>query len=165
MTTRLDWFREFSPTKRTVHGVGEALLLDGEGTVEIAFPGSEDTLTLGKTVLASSSKLTNTLSMSALASDDMCGKLDGDTITLRSKETKRAACDCCPKKSGLYHIQGITHTPPQLAPAESEKRKAEVDGDIVQQAKERSKKIIAGLNELSAPVRFWISLNLWFWGT
>jgi hypothetical protein len=62
-------------------------------------------------------------------------------------------------------MKGVTHTAPQLSPAEEEKRMKEVESNLMRREKEKNLKLVVALQDFSAPMRFWIALNLWLWGT
>jgi hypothetical protein len=134
-----------SPTNRIARGVGGPLLLDGTGTVKLVLLGSKDTLTLENTSLATSMGVPNILSMSKLANAGICGEWDSNTITLRSKETGKLLATAVRRKNDLYYLGGVTHTPPQLTPAEFEKRIKEVDNGWIRWDKEKQMKMAAAL--------------------
>jgi hypothetical protein len=82
------------------------VLLDGEGTVEIVLPGSENTctVTLENTSLGVTARLPNILSLFKLGSMGLYVEWDGDTITIRSQETKELLATAVRRKDGLYYL-------------------------------------------------------------
>jgi hypothetical protein len=102
--------------------------------------------------------------MSKLGSAGLYGEWDGDTITVCSKASAEVLATAVRKQDGLYHLQGMTHTDPQLTPAELDKRMVEMKGTQVRKAKEKETRLAAALYDLPTPMRYWIEFNLWFWG-